>query len=406
MLDNIIINIILILFPFLLYFVYNCYIGLINQNKKDYMLDLTIVLSLYLCIKFGQNTSNFEILPFISIPVLVAYLKKKDKLAVGVSLIILVYIFIKYNKNLKIIYIIITFVGFFIIYKICKNKTKDKFIIIVSTYNSFILSFLYYFNSNINEYRVLKIIWIIIVFFLISLFILYIFEVLDNISNIFISIKELEKEKQIKNSLFKLTHEIKNPLAVCKGYLQMINLDNKEKAEKYITIIKDEIERSLSIMQDFKELNKITLTKELVDINLLIDEVYNSLALLINSKNIKIEFLNKEEIYINIDYNKIKQVLINIIKNAVEAIKDKGLIKINTYTNKNNVYIEIIDDGIGMDEETINKMTELFFTTKQNGTGLGVALSNEIIKCHQGTITYNSKINKGTKVTITLPLKR
>ena len=165
-------------------------------------------------------------------------------------------------------------------------------------------------------------------FFLISIFILYMFQLLDNLSNIFVSVKDLEKEKQLKNSLFKLTHEIKNPLAVCKGYLQMMNLDNKEKTEKYLNIIKDEIERSLAIMADFKELNKITLTKDLVDINLLIEEVYNSLNLLTSSKNINIEFINKEEIYVNIDYNKIKQVLINIIKNSIEAIENNGIIKI------------------------------------------------------------------------------
>ena len=158
-------------------------------------------------------------------------------------------------------------------------------------------------------------------------------------------------------------------------------------------------------MADFKELNKITLTKDLVDINLLVEEVYNSLNLLTSSKNINIEFINKEEIYVNIDYNKIKQVLINIIKNSIEAIENNGIIKIETHTNKINLYIEITDNGIGMDKETIDKITELFFTTKQNGTGLGVALSNEIIKAHSGSIKYNSKLNVGTKVTIKLPLK-
>ena len=109
---------------------------------------------------------------------------------------------------------------------------------------------------------------------------------------------------------------------------------NKEKSEKYLKILKDEIERSLAIMADFKELNKITLTKDLVDINLLVEEVYNSLNLLTSSKNINIEFINKEEIYVNIDYNKIKQVLINIIKNSIEAIENNGIIKIETHTNK------------------------------------------------------------------------
>ena len=392
MLDNIIINIILVLFPFLLYFVYNCYIGINNKNNyKKIVFEFTIIFSLYICIKFGQNTDNNEILLFMNMPILVSYLKKKDKLAVFTSILALLYIYYTNSINVKIIYIMINFIGYFIIS--------------IATFQSFILSFLYYFNSNIKEYLFLKIIWMIIMFFLISIFILYMFEILDNLSNVFVSIKDLEREKQLKNSLFKLTHEIKNPLAVCKGYLQMINLDNKEKSEKYLQIIKEEIERSLTIMADFKELNKITLTKDLVDINLLVEEVYNSLKLLINSKNINIEFTNKEEIFVSIDYNKIKQVLINIIKNSIEAIENNGIIKIETYANKTNIYIDIIDNGIGMDKETLTKISELFFTTKQNGTGLGVVLSNEIIKAHSGTIKYNSKLNEGTKVTIKLPLK-
>lgn len=408
MLDNIIINIILVLFPFLLYFVYNCYIGINNKpNYKKIVFEFTIIFSLYICIKFGQNTENNEILLFINMPILVAYLKKKDKLAVFTSILTLLYIYFAYSINIKIFYIMINFIGYFIIYTICRKKksTNDNFIISIAIFQSFILSFLYYFNSNIKEYLLLKIIWMIIMFFLISIFILYMFQLLDNLSNIFVSVKDLEKEKQLKNSLFKLTHEIKNPLAVCKGYLQMMNLDNKEKTEKYLNIIKDEIERSLAIMADFKELNKITLTKDLVDINLLIEEVYNSLNLLTSSKNINIEFINKEEIYVNIDYNKIKQVLINIIKNSIEAIENNGIIKIDTHTNKTYLYIEITDNGIGMDKETIDKITELFFTTKQNGTGLGVALSNEIIKAHSGSIKYSSQLNIGTKVTIKLPLK-
>ena len=406
MLDNIIINIILALFPFLLYFVYNCYMGINNKpNYKKIVFEFTIIFSLYICIKFGQNTENNEILLFINMPILVAYLKKKDKLAVFTSILTLLYIYFAYNINIKIIYIMINFIGYFIIYTICRKKktTNDNFIISIAIFQSFILSFLYYFNSNIKEYLLLKIIWMIIMFFLISIFILYMFQLLDNLSNIFVSVKDLEKEKQLKNSLFKLTHEIKNPLAVCKGYLQMMNLDNKEKSEKYLKIIKDEIERSLAIMADFKELNKITLTKDLVDINLLVEEVYNSLNLLTSSKNINIEFINKEEIYVNIDYNKIKQVLINVLKNSIEAIENKGKIEISSNIYKKYIDIIIEDDGIGMSEDTLKQLKTMFFTTKLNGSGLGVCLSNEIINAHNGELIYTSKEGVGTKVTIRLP---
>ena len=75
-----------------------------------------------------------------------------------------------------------------------------------------------------------------------------------------------------------------------------------------------------------------------------------------------------------------------------------------TFQKDHNVLTVTIDDnGIGMDEETLKNIKEMFYTTKQNGTGLGVALSNEIIKSHNGELLFTSELNKGTKVTIRLP---
>ena len=405
MLDNVIINIILVLFPILIYFVYICYVQVNNAKTKNTYFELLIFTSLYLSLKYGNNIDNNGLLLFSNIPILVSYLKRKDKLAVFLSLFTICYCYFIFNINMY--FIIIKHVAYFIIFYICQKKRieNSKFIIIVASFQAFFLTFIYYFKLKELE-LFLEVLWLIIVFLIISIFILYLFETLNKLTSMFISIKDLEKEKQIKNSLFKLTHEIKNPLAVCKGYLEMLNLNNIEKSTKYIEIIKQEIERSLLIMADFSELNKIKLNKELVDINLLTEEVCDSLKLLTNSKNIDLLFEYKEEVYLNIDYNKIKQVLINVIKNSIEAIKKEGIIVVNTYKKRKNFYIEIKDNGIGMDDETLNRITEMFFTTKKNGTGLGVALSNEIIKSHNGSIEYESKQNQGTKVTIKLPLRK
>ena len=404
MLDNVILNIVLVLFPILVYFVYTCYVEVNNKKNEGIVFELLVFSSLYLCLKYENTINQSGLLLFSSIPVLVSYLKRKDKLALFLSLFTICYCYFIFEINM--FYIIIKHVTYFIIFYICKKKNVDnnKFIIIVSSFQAFFLSFIYYFNFD-NSKQFFNVFWIILIFLITSIFILYLFETLSKLSCMFISVKELEKDKQIKNSLFKLTHEIKNPLAVCKGYLEMINLENIEKSSKYIEIIKQEIERSLLIMADFSELNKVKLNKELVDINFLIEEVHDSLHLLTSSKNIKLLFENDEEQYINVDYNKIKQVLINIIKNSIEAIAENGLIKIDTCKKNKYFYIFVEDNGIGMNNDSLNRLTEMFFTTKKNGTGLGVALSNEIIKAHNGNIKYESEVNKGTKVIIKLPIK-
>ena len=404
-LKNIVFNIILVLFPILIYFVYNCYNEVNNNKNKKTALELSLFTSLYLCLKFGNFEADYnDLLIICNIPILFAYLKRKEKISIILSLFLILYSY--FNFDINIYLVISVLLTYFITYVVLRKKIDNKsFIIVTATIQAFIISFITFININSKVCLTIDIFLLILVYILLSAFILYLFDIMDKLSGIYLNIKELERDKQLKNSLFKLTHEIKNPLAVCKGYLTMINIDNKEKTEKYLNIIKQEIERSLNIMADFSELNKIKLNKELIDINMLVEEVYNSLNLLMYNKNITIKYKNNEEIFLSCDYNKIKQVLINLIKNSYEAITNEGIIDIKTYKDKNSFYIEIKDNGSGMDENTLDKITEMFYTTKQEGTGLGVVLSNEIIKAHNGTLKYESKLNRGTKAIIKLPLK-
>ncbi len=404
-LKNIVFNIILVLFPILIYFVYNCYNEVNNNKNKKTALELSLFTSLYLCLKFGNFEADYnDLLIICNIPILFAYLKRKEKISIILSLFLILYSY--FNFDINIYLVISVLLTYFITYVVLRKKIDNKsFIIVTATIQAFIISFITFININSKVCLTIDIFLLILVYILLSAFILYLFDIMDKLSGIYLNIKELERDKQLKNSLFKLTHEIKNPLAVCKGYLTMINIDNKEKTEKYLNIIKQEIERSLNIMADFSELNKIKLNKELIDINMLVEEVYNSLNLLMYNKNITINYKNNEEIFLSCDYNKIKQVLINLIKNSYEAITNEGIIDIKTYKDKNSFYIEIKDNGSGMDENTLDKITEMFYTTKQEGTGLGVVLSNEIIKAHNGTLKYESKLNRGTKAIIKLPLK-
>jgi len=193
----------------------------------------------------------------------------------------------------------------------------------------------------------------------------------------------------------KLAHEIKNPLSICIGYLEMLDNDYNQ---KYIDIIKSELNRSITILDDYK--NKKILDLEELDLVFLFNEIYQ-----IYKIKSKIKITSKEEIYINGDYKKLKQVFINIIKNSIESKKYNTdiSIKINLIETKHNVYITIKDNGIGIKKENISNIFNNFYTTKTYGTGLGLSYSKEIINLHQGTIKYYSKYQKGTKVVITLP---
>lgn len=403
---DIILNLILITFPILVYLVLVCYRENIDNNNKDTLLTIALITSLYLCLKYIPSEINTKVLLFCNIPIVIAYMKKKHYLGIFLSIINVLYSY--YVLNIEVIIMIIKYASYLGLY-LCarkKNLTSDSFILSIAIIQGFFLSFEYFFKDikvSANDFVLLLI--IVFIYYFATFSILYLFKVMDKIESLNTTIKMLEKDKKIKDALFKLTHEIKNPLAVCKGYMDMIDLNKEEKALKYINIMKQEINRSLNIISDFVEYNKIKVVKEQIDLNCLLDDVYDSFKILMTNKKIKLEYKNRDdqEIYFNGDYERLKQVIINILKNAYEACTENGKVEISSNLYKNYLDILIEDNGIGMDEETLKNIKEMFYTTKQNGTGLGVALSNEIIKSHNGELLFTSEPNKGTKVTIRLP---
>lgn len=406
LLNNMILNIILTIFPLLIYFLYNCYRELKCEKYNSILLNIALFTSVYLCTKYGNIKTNPEILLYCNIPVLIAYLKRQPQVAMILSIFILLYTYL--NMPSTIMIEIIKFISYLIIYLIGRRKQiKDNtFIILIAILQVFFLSLEYTLYYHTNSFKtVIQLVIFLLLFYILPIIILYLFKITENITSLYQNISELEKEKQLRNSFFKITHEVKNPIAVCKGYLEMLNPKNQDQINRYIPIIKQEIDRSLSIMTDFMEFSKIKIDNELLDINILLEDVIDKVNFLALSKNIKLSYtLIDDDIYINGDYNRLKQVFINIVKNSMEAINEKGQIQINSYINSKYYYIEIIDNGCGMDKETLSKIKEMFYTTKKQGSGLGVSLSNEIIKAHKGSINYKSKLGKGTKTIVKLPI--
>jgi len=138
----------------------------------------------------------------------------------------------------------------------------------------------------------------------------------------------------------------------------------------------------------------------------IIETVVQSLKSEASLKNIKImEKLENTPVTVNCEENRLKQVFINIMKNSLDATSANGEICIQTkLLNANQVLIRFSDNGCGISQELLARLGEPFYTTKEKGTGLGLLVSNKIIKDHQGSINITSEINKGTIVDITLPI--
>ena len=391
--DILLLDSILILFPVLIYLVYLQTNKNINKKTKDLMFNLSIFSSFFLIIKFGNN--NYTLINFLilSILILISYLK--DNFIIANLLLIL--LFFEYNLNTLLF---IPFLFLIIIYIIKRIKKLPDFIFIDIFMFLECLILLFIKKLTITN------IFIFISIYLIIHIIYMLIKKSEEIIKYHMNYKELQQEKQIRLSLFKVTHEIKNPIAVIKGYLDMLNVNNIEQVGKYIPIIKSEIERLLTLLEDFMLVNKNNVELDIMDINLLLEEVIDKIKPLLEGKNIKLDInLIDDEIYIMGDYKRLSQVFINLIKNSIEAIPEtkEGLIIIKNSIKNNILNIVIIDNGIGIDKNIMNKIKEPFYTTKVKGTGLGVSLSNEIISAHKGSLNYISK-EGNTKTIIDLPL--
>ena len=399
--QQILLNIILLVFPLIFNLFYWTYSNNIDKEQSKTFLDFALLSSIYLLITFNELENNLTIVLLFNIPLIFAYIKKRSYIGIIIS-IILVYIY--YGLGMNIFLLIFEYIVYFIIYLLTYKRKESLFLILFFVFKS-LFSISTYFIYD-EKFYLTNSLLMLVTFIVITYLIIYMYNKGEDIIKLHMSIKELENDKQIRDSLFKITHEIKNPIAVCKSYLDMFDINNKEHI-KYINILKEENEKILLLLQDFLAMNKIKIQKEILDINMLLEDVVDQLTPLLKGKNIKFDYdIALDEVFIEGDYNRLNQVFINMIKNSVEALDGikNPKISLNHKIDGNKFIISIEDNGSGINESDMERIKEPFYTTKKNGTGLGVSLSCEIISAHDGTLEYFSKVNEGTKVVISLPI--
>jgi PAS domain S-box-containing protein len=204
-----------------------------------------------------------------------------------------------------------------------------------------------------------------------------------------------------------VAHEIRNPLTALKGFVQLLSTKRTDENKEYFDIMLSEIDRIEEIIGEFLVLAKPqSINYQKVDIKLLLQKtiaLFETQAIL---KNVQIFLDSTEEIpLIECEENQLKQVFINLLKNATEAMPTGGDINIKLQMlNDEHIKISFIDQGQGIHEDRIPKLGQPFYTTKEKGTGLGLMVSYKIIKDHQGSIQVSSKSDEGTCFDIILPV--
>ncbi len=249
----------------------------------------------------------------------------------------------------------------------------------------------------------------------------------DNGKRVLFIVQDISEEKRREarlhrsESLASLTtvaagvaHEIKNPLASIGIHLQLLRKAFQRKksltledATRYLDVIDEEIERLNGIVVDFLfAVRPMDVHLRLEQLNRVVEDVIKFVRYELSEHHITIvrqlgEFLPK----LRIDENLMKQALLNIIKNAMNAMEpDGGTLTVTTKLSGDNIMLSLTDTGSGMDETTLAKIFEPYFTTKDSGSGLGLTMVFKVIKEHQGEITVSSKKGMGTTFTIALPV--
>lgn len=239
------------------------------------------------------------------------------------------------------------------------------------------------------------------------------------------SVKDVSEYKQIEQTAYQndklamlgkiaasIAHEIRNPLTSIRGFIQLLRPHLLQLGkEEYARIILAEIDRANDIIYEFLNSSKPSAPmKQKVYITSLLKEVVllcDSEALM-KGCQIQMEIYD-EQLAVSIDVKQIKQVILNIIRNALDAIEElgsehSGCIVILAKREGSYVEIAIRDNGKGMDHTTKIRLFDPFYTTKAEGTGLGLSVSYRIIRNHSGTIRVTSDMGEGTEFKIYLPL--
>ncbi|GIP29846.1 hypothetical protein J23TS9_49760 [Paenibacillus sp. J23TS9] len=213
-----------------------------------------------------------------------------------------------------------------------------------------------------------------------------------------------EKMEIISELAASVAHEVRNPLQVTRGFLQLLLEKSINKDREYLTLALKELDRASGIITDFLTFAKPEIDQvQLLDLADEFRHIEGILIPLANFQGSKITSRIPKNLYIEGNSSKFKQAFINIIKNSIEALREEGQIHIWAYTEQDEVVIHIQDNGGGMEPSEVARLGEPYFSNKTKGTGLGLMVTFRIIEVMKGNMKFLSEKGVGTEVIVRFP---
>ncbi len=245
-----------------------------------------------------------------------------------------------------------------------------------------------------------------------------------NTEGMILIIQDITERNKIENMqvdfIANISHELKTPLTTIKSYTETLlegGVTNEETAHDFYSIIDSEVDRMNRLVKDLLQLSRLDYKqqkwyKKQEDLVSLVRTAVKKMEMTAKSKVLQINLLFDKDMFIlvDMDRDRIEQVILNILSNAIKYTDEKGRIDIEIIKGVKDVKIMIADNGVGIPEKQLSRVFERFFRVDKarsrmmGGTGLGLPISKQIVEEHKGTIGVESRLGQGTKITITLPL--
>ncbi|WP_187434005.1 PAS domain S-box protein [Paenibacillus methanolicus] len=220
-------------------------------------------------------------------------------------------------------------------------------------------------------------------------------------------LRKSDKLKVVGQLAAAVAHEIRNPLTALKGFVKLLQTQNADPKLPYLGIIQEELSRIEFISSELLVLAKPQVSRVAdVDVREVLEQTIMLLATQAVMNNIEIRHCAADEqAYISGDGNQLKQVFVNLLKNAIEASSPGCSIEVAIERSEGELRIRFADQGCGMPEEMVKRLGEPFYTTKEKGTGLGYMVMRRIIESHHGRLAISSRQGDGTTVEVILPTR-
>lgn len=387
-----------------------------EKEHRTFLIGVTSLVALFLCMKFPFYDVYGHIYDLRVIPFIVGGLYGGRKVALSLFIGL---IFFRYSIGIVNIglYVTVFQAAIILLFTIIKSpsflkaslwqklNTGLSFLVFIWTVNSIL--HLLYLPNIVDRYPLPIIILYPLVIFISYVLVILVIEYILHNRKVEESVHEAEKMRVISELAASVSHEVRNPLTVTSGFLQLLKDDSIDfqKRKDYLDLSLKELDRAQEIITDYLTYAKPNINNELEKLKV-IDEI-NYLTQIMTPyalmRGVEIIVVGQVASTIIGDRTKFRQSLINIVKNGIEAMSEGGQLIIHATEYDGNVVISIQDFGVGMSNEMIDRLGTPFHSMKAKGTGLGTMVAFSIIRAMKGRIKVESKKGEGTTFHLTFP---